>query len=151
MFLFLFLTELSILLKMEFLALIFLIIYIGAVCVLMLFHIKLIKTFVHRFDGLYHKKIFFPIFSISLLLPFIQILTLISEHFNKNLNSSFKILQHSNLNSVFTYTHWIELYENISNLQIFGFLIYNVYFIYLIFGSLILLVSMIAAIFINNC
>ena len=64
MFLFLFLTELSILLKMEFLALIFLIIYVGAVCVLMLFHIKLIKTFVHRFDAMYNKKIFFLFFQL---------------------------------------------------------------------------------------
>ena len=48
MFLFIYLTELTLMLKMEFLALIFIIVYIGAVCVLMLFHIKLIKTFVHR-------------------------------------------------------------------------------------------------------
>merc|ERR1712072_729049 len=121
--------------------------YVGAVCVLMLFHIKLIKTFVHRFDAMYNKKIFFPIFSISLFLPFIQILTLLNQHFNKNLDLLIDFKR--NLNFIFTYTHWIELYENTTHLQIFGFLIYNVYFIYLIFGSLILLIAMIGSIFLT--
>ena len=79
MFLFLYLTELTILLKMEFLALIFIIIYIGAVCVLMLFHIKLIKTFVHRFDNIHNKELFFPFLIVSIILPLIQIITLSLE------------------------------------------------------------------------
>lgn len=76
MFLFLFLTELAIITKMEFLALIFIIVYIGAVCVLMLFHIKLIKTFVHRFDNLHSKHIFLPVFIISIIVPIIQLVSL---------------------------------------------------------------------------
>ena len=62
MFLFVYLTELTLMLKMEFLALIFIIVYIGAVCVLMLFHIKLIKTFVHRFDKIDNNSLFLPFF-----------------------------------------------------------------------------------------
>ena len=76
MFLFLFLTELAIITKMEFLALIFIIVYIGAVCVLMLFHIKLIKTFVHRFDNMHSKHIFLPVFLISIIVPIIQLVSL---------------------------------------------------------------------------
>jgi NADH:ubiquinone oxidoreductase subunit 6 (subunit J) len=79
MFLFLYLTELTIMLKMEFLALIFIIIYIGAVCVLMLFHIKLIKTFINKFDNINNKDLFLPLIIVSIILPLIQIITLSLE------------------------------------------------------------------------
>lgn len=79
MFLFLYLTEFTIMLKMEFLALIFIIIYIGAVCVLMLFHIKLIKTFINKFDNINNKDLFLPLLIVSIILPLIQILTLSLE------------------------------------------------------------------------
>ena len=75
MILFLYLTELTIILKMEFLALIFIIVYIGAVCVLMLFHIKLIKLFVHRYDNINDKELFLPFLLISIILPLIQVIT----------------------------------------------------------------------------
>lgn len=84
MFLFLYLTELTIVLKLEFLALVFIIVYIGAVCVLMLFHIKLIKTFVHRFDNIHNKDLFLPFLVVSIILPLIQIFTLALEN-NPNL------------------------------------------------------------------
>lgn len=160
MFLLLYLTELTILLKMEFLALIFIIVYIGAVCVLMLFHIKLIKTFVHRFDNLNNNYLFFPFLIVSLVLPLIQILTL---SFQSKKNGMFENITSYKLyfthykeidffldysvNSNFT--SWVDLYELLTSTQILGFLLYNVYFIYLILGSLILLVAMIGSIFLT--
>lgn len=160
MFLFLFLTELTILLKMEFLALIFIIVYIGAVCVLMLFHIKLIKTFVHRFDNIHNKELFLPFLIVSIILPLIQIITLSLEktedEFKKNLSivkaipSYLKEEGYYSTNNIhFNYTHWIELFETFKSTQILGFLLYNIYFIYLIFGSFILLIAMIGSIFLT--
>ena len=65
MIIFLYMTEITLILKMEFLALIFIIIYIGAVCVLMLFHIKLIKTFMIKSEtNLYENNLFVPFFFI---------------------------------------------------------------------------------------
>lgn len=93
MFLFLYLTELTIVLKMEFLALIFIIVYIGAVCVLMLFHIKLIKTFVHRFDNLHSKDLFLPFLIVSIVLPLIQIITLSLEIQENETFNSFSIIK----------------------------------------------------------
>merc|ERR1712023_229768 len=119
MFLFVYLTELTILLKMEFLALIFIIIYIGAVCVLMLFHIKLIKTFIHRSSLIDVNGLFIPFTNVVICLPLLQIISLLCE---KPLNESNKLL---------------------------GYLLYNVYFIYLIFGSFILFVAMIGSIFLT--
>jgi NADH:ubiquinone oxidoreductase subunit 6 (subunit J) len=253
MFLFLYLTELTILLKMEFLALVFIIIYIGAVCVLMLFHIKLIKTFVHRFDNINNKELFLPVLIVSIILPLIQIITLSLEktedefkksisifksipnyikkeqeeenlrnNFNSNkislerlitnyenyisntkislkieslylnyfssvyklsleeLKLTYKnyknILDYKNnienykisldklipnnitklveerylINNIhFNYTGWIELFERIKSEEILGFLLYNVHFIYLIFGSFILLIAMLGSIFLT--
>lgn len=76
MLLFLYLTQLTLVFKMEFLALIFIIIYIGAVCVLMLFHIKLIKTFVHRYDNIHNKDLSLPLLFVSLLIPLLQLIAL---------------------------------------------------------------------------
>ena len=146
MFIFLYLAELTIILKMEFLALIFLIIYIGAVCVLMLFHIKLIKTFVHRFDNMYNKELFLPIIFVSLILPMIQIFTLICE----NLNHEIIFFSINNLNYIFSYTQWIDLIETLTSLQLLGYLLYNIYFIQLIITAVILLISMIGSIFITQ-
>ena len=143
MFIFLYLAELTIILKLEFLALIFIIIYIGAVCVLMLFHIKLIKTFIHRFDSLYHKELFLPILFISLILPLIQLSTLISI----NLNSDIILFSFHHFNLISNYTSWIDLFDSLTSLQLLGYLIYNIYFIHLIIVAIILFISMIGSIF----
>lgn len=157
MFLFVYLTELTLMLKMEFLALIFIIVYIGAVCVLMLFHIKLIKTFVHRFDKIDNNSLFLPFFFLSIVIPLIQLITLIltersmvafpefqdffefSTHFNNN----------ARVEEFFNIPFFVQNFENLNSTQILGFLLYNVYYIYLIFGSFILLVAMIGSIFLT--
>lgn len=160
MFLFLYLTELTILLKMEFLALIFIIVYIGAVCVLMLFHIKLIKTFVHRFDNIHNKELFLPFLIVSIILPIIQIITLSLEKTEDEFKKNISILKaipsyikeegyYSSNNIHVNYTNWVDLFETFKSTQILGFLLYNIYFIYLIFGSFILLVAMIGSIFLT--
>ena len=160
MFLFLYLTELTIILRMEFLALIFLIVYIGAVCVLMLFHIKLIKTFVHRFDNIHNNSLFLPFLIVSIFLPFVQILTLgfekVEDEFTNNL-SVYKILFSQLKNLRFSYNYndnyntieWINTIDFITDTEVLGYLLYNIYFIYLIIGSFILLVAMIGSIFLT--
>ena len=158
MFLFLYLTELTIILKMEFLALIFIIVYIGAVCVLMLFHIKLIKTFMHRFDNINNQKLSFPFLVVCMCLPFLQIFTLFfqspSNEFEKRIKVYDVMLQNQETsfdtyNYYFNYISWIDIYDTFKSTQILGFLLYNFYFIYLIFGSFILLVAMVGSIFLT--
>ena len=43
----------------------------------------------------------------------------------------------------------MDLYEPFKSTEILGFLLYNVYFIYLILGSFILLIAMIGSIFLT--
>ena len=126
MFLFLYLTELTILLKMEFLGLIFIIVYIGAVCVLMLFHIKLIKTFIHRFDNIHNKNLFLPVLIVTIVAPLIQIITLSLEDTNSIL-SSVEVVSYvpENLDKdeLYTsyiihenYTSWVDLLDSFKSL-----------------------------------
>ena len=161
MILFLYLTELTILLKMEFLALIFIIVYIGAVCVLMLFHIKLIKLFVHRYDNVNDKELFLPFLLVSIILPLMQVITLLNT--NRVDSVSLRLLGQCKVvfsdltyHGVFitrsinsNYTSWIDLLGSFKNTEMLGIYIYNIYFLYLILGSFILLIAMIGSIFLT--
>jgi NADH-quinone oxidoreductase subunit J len=152
MIIFLYMTEITLILKMEFLALIFIIIYIGAVCVLMLFHIKLIKTFMIKSEtNLYENNLFVPFFFVFFFLPIIQltnITNILSKSINTTLlnkditNFSFQFL---NINS---FIKWIDYIDSIHSIQVIAILLYNIYFINIIYGSFILFIAMIGSILI---
>ena len=145
MIIFLYMTEITLILKMEFLALIFIIIYIGAVCVLMLFHIKLIKTFMIKSEtNLYENNLFVPFFFVFFFLPIIQ-LTNVS---NILLNTTNNTLLNKNINISFFQYLWIDYIDSIHSIQIIAILLYNVYFINIIYGSFILFIAMIGSILI---
>ena len=152
MIIFLYMTEITLILKMEFLALIFIIIYIGAVCVLMLFHIKLIKTFMIKSEtNLYENNLFIPFFFVFFFLPVIQIANITNilsktnfqTFINKNIDFSF--FQYLNSNFFFK---WIDFIDSINSIQIIAILLYNIYFINIIYGSFILFIAMIGSILI---
>lgn len=152
MIIFLYMTEITLILKMEFLALIFIIIYIGAVCVLMLFHIKLIKTFMIKSEtNLYENNLFIPFFFVFFLLPIIQITnisnlisnTISGTLLNKNIDFSFfQFLSSTN------FIKWIDLIDSINSIQIIAILLYNIYFVNIIYGSFILFIAMVGSILI---
>lgn len=144
MFVCLYLTELCILLKMEFLALNFIIIYLGAICVLILFQVKLVRLLVEKNSNLYLNNILFlPCLIIFIILPVLQfssIFFLLTDSFIINLNLSTSLT--TNLNSV----KWINYLNTTNTLQILGLYIYKYKPIYLIVGSLILIIAMIGSI-----
>ena len=151
MIIFLYMTEITLILKMEFLALIFIIIYIGAVCVLMLFHIKLIKTFMIKNEtNLYENNLFMPFFFIIFFLPLIQILNVSKFIANTipltliNKNISLVFFQFLNINFI----KWIDYIDSFHSIQIIAILLYNVYFINIIYGSFILFIAMVGSIII---
>lgn len=151
MIIFLYMTEITLILKMEFLALIFIIIYIGAVCVLMLFHIKLIKTFMIKSEtNLYENNLFVPFFFIFFFLPLIQITNIsniIIKSTNTILNKDLNIFSFQYLN-VTNFIKWIDYIDSIHSIQIIAILLYNIYFINIIYGSFILFIAMIGSILI---
>src|SRR3990167_5834800 len=124
-----------------------LIIYIGAVCVLMLFHIKLIKTFMIKSEtNLYENNLFVPFFFVFFFLPIIQLTNisniLIKSTANTLLNKDINIFsfQYLNINS---FLKWIDYVDSIHSIQVIAILLYNIYFINIIYGSfnLVLLIS----------
>ena len=164
------LTEVTLLCKFEFLGLIFIIVYVGAVCVLMLFHIKLIKTFVHRFENFRENLLFVPFIIIGFIIPLIQIITLAMERCEvakeKILTQEmFELRRQIHLlsqqshglrndfyseNKYFTnYTDWFGMIERVDTTKLLGYLIFDFEFMCLIFGGLVLLVAMIGTIFLT--
>lgn len=140
MLIFLNLTFLALILKMEFIALIFIIIYIGAVCVLMLFHVKLIKTFILKKINVYDSHVFSFFFIMFIIIPVLQLKTF----YNLNEISQINNVLSYNLHFLdINYIFWLELINYISELTLFGILLYNIYFIYTILSSIILLMALI--------
>lgn len=151
MIMFLYMTELALLLKMDFLALIFIIIYIGAVCVLMLFHIKLIKTFMIKSEAnLYENNLFIPFFFVLFCLPLIQIVNIINFlSFNNNNTLLVNNLNFTNFKFIYiNFYKWIDYIDSIHTIQLIALLLYNIFFINLIYGGFILFLAMIGSIII---
>lgn len=152
MIIFLYMTEITLILKMEFLALIFIIIYIGAVCVLMLFHIKLIKTFMIKSEtNLYENNLFMPFFFIFFFLPLVQLFNInkiiINNSSNTLLNKDINLSYFQFLNTI-NFVKWIDFIDSIHSIQVIAVLLYNIYFINIIYGSFILFIAMVGSILI---
>jgi len=129
---------------MEFLALNFIIIYLGAICVLILFQVKLVRLLTEKNQQIYiNNTLFIPFLLIFFIIPIIQFFSIYYLYF-----ISFNdILLTSNINSqFFIYNFWIDNLNILDTLKIIGLYIYHYNFIYLIIGSLILIVAMIGAI-----
>lgn len=144
MFICLYITELCILLQMEFLALNFVIIYLGAICVLILFQVKLVKLLTEKNQQIFiNNTLFVPCLIIFIIVPIIQFLSIYYLYFI----SFNEALINNNINDyIFFYNNWIYNLNIIDTLKIIGLYLYNYNYIYLLIGSLILIIAMIGAI-----
>lgn len=122
----------------------FVIIYLGAICVLILFQVKLVRLLTEKNQQIYlNNTLFIPFLLIFFVIPIIQFFSIYYLYFI----SINEILLTSHINSqFFLYNSWIENLNVVDTLKIIGLYIYNYNFIYLIIGSLILIVAMIGAI-----
>jgi len=142
MFICLSITELCILLQMEFLALNFVIIYLGAICVLILFQVKLVRLLTEKNQQIFiNNTLFVPCLIIFIIIPIIQFLS-IYYVFYISFND---ILINENI-VVFIYNNLIYNLNIVDSLKIIGLYLYNFNYIYLLIGSLILIIAMIGAI-----
>ena len=133
-------TELCLVLKMEFLALNFIIIYLGAICVLILFQAKLVKLLTEKFNLQTFKNNNF------ILIIFVLLMILF-------LNQIFKLIMIQNytinlelINTSLIYTNWLNNLNTLSELKIIGLILYKYNILYLIIGCLILILAMIGTI-----
>lgn len=131
-------AALLILLGADFLAILFLIVYVGAVAVLFLFVImmlsgKLIKTKINFFYG--------PLVILLAFIFLFEIFLIIEQSLNFLSNNIIFLIEI--LNPLFI---WKDKILPFSNIKIIGSILYTYFFYFFIVGSLILLVAMIGAI-----
>jgi len=114
--------------NVEFLSLLFLIIYVGAIAVLFLFVVMMLNVKIYAFTNISY----FPFILLSSAILIIQIFINLEKIFNNTF--------HSNLNP-FTQT-----LDSLNNIDVFGQALFNNYLICFLLAGLILLVAMVGAI-----
>lgn len=147
---------LLLLLGLDFFALIFLVVYVGAIAVLFLFvvmmlNIKLAEINEKRLRylpiggvlGFLFLLLIFLIVDNDLipLLPQKEILISLQEN-QEQINNSLLAQNQFNL----SFIQWSQLLDTVSNIEAIGLYIYTYYFFFFLLASLILLVAMIGAI-----
>lgn len=133
---------LLILLGLDFFAMIFLVVYVGAIAVLFLFVIMMLNI---KLAEINEKKLrYLPIGGLIGILFLFEIFLIIDNDLIPYLPLSHKI-SFSTLYSN-DFIEWFNYIEGITNIEAIGQIIYTYYFYFFITASLILLVAMIGAI-----
>lgn len=128
------------LLECEFLALIFLIIYVGAIAILFLFAIMMLES---KLSSLSRNALkYFPVgflFGLLLLLPF---LNEISASFGERACSSPFYLN--------KYQNWYDLIDSTNDIEVYGQLLYSYFVLQFLLAGLILLLVLISVVYLTN-
>ena len=123
-----------IMLSLDFFAMIFLVVYVGAIAVLFLFVVMMLNIKVAEIN---EKKLrYLPIGGLLAFLFLLEIFVIVD-------NDLIPIFQ---LNSLTPFTQWAFMKESLNNISALGNIIYTYYFYFFCMASLILLVAMIGAI-----
>lgn len=137
---FIFSSFLLLLLECEFLALIFLVIYLGAIIVLFLFAIMMLES---KFNNLSKNKIkYIPIglvFTVCLCIS-------LTNAFDLNFLSNYSF-EYFYLN---IYQNWYDLIDCISDVQVYGQILYSFYVLQFLISGLILLLMLIGVVYLTN-
>ena len=150
-------TGLLLLLKIEFIAMMFLIIYVGAIAVLFLFVVMMLNIKINELNENWGRYlpiggVISMIFLLELFLMF-QGDSLIRSNPNEFLRVACKEHNQTISDTIKLYTDfylvqkpWTSLIASATNIQSLGLLVYTYHFFYFIMASIILLVAMIGAI-----
>lgn len=122
------------LLEVEFISLLFVLVYVGAIAVLFLFVVMMLDIKVTRAENDFF--VYVPMGIFLGLIFFLEVFMTLHENF----------VPISPLDSQQIYTNWILNLDTISNIEVLGQLIYTYYFFYFLIAGIILLVAMVGAI-----
>ena len=122
------------LLEVEFISLIFIVVYVGAIAVLFLFVVMMMDNKITEVNKNYLK--YFPIGSFLGLAFLIEILFILSQNFESR----------PTLEIYNPYINWSQLVDYTTNIQVLGNVLYTVYFLYFLIAGIILLIAMLGAI-----
>ena len=135
-------TGLLVLLGLEFFAMIFLVVYVGAIAVLFLFVVMMLNI---KLAEISEKRLrYLPIGGLLGVLFLGEIFLIVDNDLIPWLGSS-HLVEWANL-SAMEWTPWSHLLEGVTPLEAIGVVIYTYYFYLFLLASLILLVAMIGAI-----
>jgi len=125
------------LLELEFLGLILIIIYVGAVAVLLLFVLMMLETKLKDFSQNIFVYFPFGVFINGILL--VELFYIISANFNEN-------IQHNNF-MFNNYFNWYVVLDSLTDLEIYGQLLYTQYVLQVLVSGLILFLALVGVIF----
>jgi NADH-quinone oxidoreductase subunit J len=123
----------------EFLALILIIIYVGAVAVLLLFVLMMLETKLKSFSKDVFKYFPFGVFITGVF--FVQFINLVSNSFSNNLYS-----KSFSLNS---YLNWYQTIDSITDLEVYGQLLYTQFVFQVLIVGLILFLSLVGVVYLT--
>jgi NADH-quinone oxidoreductase subunit J len=128
------------LLECEFLALLFIVVYVGAVAILFLFAIMMLESKLNDLSRNSTKYITMgPIYGFFLLVP---VLNNIFVHFQNNYDSkSF----HLNI-----YQNWYDLADSVNDVEVYGEVLYSYYVFQFLISGLLLLLVLIGVVYLTN-
>ena len=127
-------------LECEFLALILIIIYVGAVAVLLLFVLMMLETKLKSLSKDIIKYFPFGVFITGVF--FFQFVNLISHSFSNNL-----YYQSLSLN---TYFNWYQNLDSITDLEVYGQLLYTQFVFQVLIVGLILFLSLVGVVYLTS-
>jgi NADH-quinone oxidoreductase subunit J len=119
-------------LQAEFLAMVFVVVYVGAIAVLFLFVVMMLN--IKSVELNYSVLSYLPIGGLIVVLLTVQISLLLYKNLSNVTNDDF------------SYNLWVEYYNSITNMEVIGQLLYTYYFDLFLMCGMILLVAMIGAI-----
>ena len=139
---------LLLLLETEFLAMLFLVVYVGAIAVLFLFVVMMLNVRVTELNESVLR--YLPIGGLILLI-FIEVLSVINGDLVPFLSSNLFVFENDNfiLNESLNTVFWTNQINPTTNIEALGEVLYTYYVYCFIIASLILLVAMIGAIFLT--
>jgi NADH-ubiquinone oxidoreductase chain 6 len=136
---------LLVLLGLDFFAMIFLVVYVGAIAVLFLFVVMMLNI---KLAEINEKKLrYLPIGGLLGILFLFEMFLIVDNDLIPLLSNS-KATNISSITEIYSleFTDWSAILETVTNINAVGQLIYTYYFFFFLLASLILLVAMIGAI-----
>jgi NADH-quinone oxidoreductase subunit J len=138
---FIFSSFLLFLLECEFLALLFIVVYVGAIAILFLFAIMMLES---KQINLSRNSIkYFPVgivFSVGLLIPILNII-------NNTFEDTSFIFSSFYFNN---YVNWYDLIDSTNDVNVYGQILYSYFVLQFLVAGLILLLVLIGVVYLTN-
>lgn len=136
---FIFSAFLLFLLECEFLALLFIVVYVGAIAVLFLFAVMMLES---KFSDLSRNVMgYVPVAAIIGAVTFLLFKSAFSENFAKSNSQGF----YENF-----YTNWYDLIDSTNDVEVYGQVLYSFFVLQFLIAGLILLLILIGVVYLTN-